>query len=221
MQKFDTPAPLTAVIDLPTAHVQVIAADRTDTTVEIRPADPARNRDTKAAEQIEVEHRDGVLRITAPAARNQYLGPSGSVEVTVQLPAGSRVEATSAALRFRAVGRLGHLALDGAHGPVKIDEAASLHLTATDSDITVQRLTGPGRISTQRGHITIHEAVTGTLDLTTQQGDITLVTATSAALDAGTSHGRVHNSLKNTEGTAAPLTVRATTTHGDITARSL
>ncbi|MEU0027755.1 DUF4097 family beta strand repeat-containing protein [Streptomyces sp. NPDC006335] len=220
MQKFDTPAPVTAVIDLPAGHVQVIAADRADTTVEIRPAHPARGRDTKAAEQIEVDHRDGVLRITAPAAKNQYFGPSGSVELTVQLPAGSRVEAKAAAAEFRAVGRLGDVVFEGAHGPVKIDEAASLRLTAADGHITVGRLTGPGHISTQRGDITIGEAVTGTVVLTTQQGDITLHTAAPASLDAGTSYGRIHNTLKNTEGTPA-LAVRATTSHGDISAHSL
>ncbi|MFJ6391404.1 DUF4097 family beta strand repeat-containing protein [Streptomyces sp. NPDC091972] len=221
MHTFDTPAPVTAVIDLPAGRVQVIAADRADTTVDIRPADPGRGRDTKAAEQIEVDHRDGVLRITAPPAKNPYFGPSGAVEVTLRVPAGSHLQARTAAAEFRAVGRLGDITFDGAHGPVKIDEAARLHLTATDSHVTVQRLTGPGRISTQRGDITVHEAVTGTLDLTTQQGDITLATAASAALDAGTSYGRIHNTLNNTDGSRAALTVHATTTHGDITARGL
>ncbi|MDH6589380.1 hypothetical protein M2161_008486 [Streptomyces sp. SAI-133] len=89
MQKFDTPAPLTTVIDLPTAHVQVIAADRTDTTVEIRPADPARNRDTKAAEHIEVEHRDGVLRITAPAISTQQGDITLATATSAALDAGT------------------------------------------------------------------------------------------------------------------------------------
>ncbi|MFL5999607.1 MAG: DUF4097 family beta strand repeat-containing protein [Streptomyces sp.] len=222
MQKFDTTAPVTTVIDLPAGRVQVIAADRTDTTVEIRPADPAKSRDTRAAERIEVTHDDdGVLRITAPAAKNQYFGPSGSVEITVQLPAGSHVEAKAAAAEFRAVGRLGDVVFQGAHGPVKIDEASSIRLTAADSDITVGRLTGPAEISTQKGDITIAEAVTGSVVLSTQTGDITVDTAASASLDAGTSYGRVHNTLKNTEGAQAGLAIRATTAHGDITARSL
>ncbi|MET7690884.1 DUF4097 family beta strand repeat-containing protein [Streptomyces sp. NPDC005483] len=222
MQKFDTTAPVTAVIDLPAGRVQVIAADRADATVEIRPADPAKSRDTKAAEQFHVTHGDdGVLRITAPAAKNQYFGPSGAVEITVQLPAGSRVEARAAAAGFRAVGRLGDIVFEGAHGAVKIDEAASLRLTVADGDVTVGRLSGPAEISTQRGDITVKEAVTGAVVLSTKKGDIALATAASASLDAGTSYGRVHNSLKNTEGSAAALTIRATTTHGDITARSL
>ncbi|MGX1475530.1 UNVERIFIED_CONTAM: hypothetical protein RKD50_004338 [Streptomyces canus] len=222
MQKFDTTAPVTTVIDLPAGRVQVIAADRTDTTVEIRPADPAKSRDTRAAEQIEVTHGDdGVLRIAAPAAKNQYFGPSGSVEITVQLPAGSHVEAKAAAAEFRAVGRLGDVVFQGAHGPVKIDEAASLRLTAADSDVSVGRLAGPAQISTQRGDIRIAEAVAGSVVLITQMGDITVDTAASASLDGDTSYGRIHNTLKNTEGAHAGLAIRATTAHGDITARSL
>lgn len=57
--------------------------------------------------------------------------------------------------------------------------------------------------------------------LRTQSGDISVGAAAgvSAALDAGTDYGRVSNSLKN-DGTAE-LDIRATTSHGDITARSL
>ena len=46
----------------------------------------------KLAGQTTAGYSDGVLRITAPAG-NRILGSSGAVEVTVQLPAGSRVEA--------------------------------------------------------------------------------------------------------------------------------
>ncbi|MFK4099768.1 DUF4097 family beta strand repeat-containing protein [Streptomyces sp. NPDC019531] len=224
MQKFDTTTPVTAVLDIPAGRVQFIAADRSDTTVEVLPADAGKSRDAKAAEQIEVVlGDDGVLRITAPEARNQYFGPSGSVRITVQLPAGSRVEAKAAAAEFRAVGRLGDVVFEGAHGPVKIDEAASLRLTAADGDVTVGRLTGPAQISTQRGDIRIAEAVDGTVVLTTQMGDISVDAASeaSASLDASTSYGRIRNALKNTEGASAGLNIRATTAHGDITARSL
>jgi hypothetical protein len=43
---------------------------------------------------------------------------------------------------------------------------------------------------------------------------------TSATLDAGTTLGRIHNALKNTGG-PPDLDINATTTVGDITARSL
>ncbi|KUN80509.1 hypothetical protein AQJ66_25500 [Streptomyces bungoensis] len=222
MQKFDTPAPVSAVLDIPAGRVRFIAADRADTTVEVLPADAAKGRDVKAAEQIEVAYGGGVLRIEAPAPKNRLLGTSGSVEVTVQLPAGSRVEAKAAAAEFRGVGRLGDVAFEGGHRSVKLDEAASARLTAHDGDISVGRLTGPAEISTHRGDIRITEAGRGAVTLRTGQGDISVGAAhgVSASLDAGTTHGRIHNALKNADGTA-DLTIHATTAYGDITARSL
>ncbi|GAA4503677.1 DUF4097 family beta strand repeat-containing protein [Actinoallomurus oryzae] len=220
MQKFDTPAPIAAVVHIPAGRVQLIAADRADTAVEVLPANAAKGRDVKAAEQTTVEYADGVLRIETPA-KNQYVGPSGSIEVTVQLPAGSRIEAKAASAELRAVGRLGDVVFDGAYHQIKIDEAASVRLTATDGDVEVGRLGGPAEISTARGDIRIAEAVRGTVVLRTQSGDISIGAAAgvSASLDAGTSYGRVSNSLRN-DGTAE-LDIHATTSHGDITARSL
>jgi DUF4097 and DUF4098 domain-containing protein YvlB len=221
MQKFDTPAPISAVLDIPAGRVQFIAVDRTDTTVEVRPADPAKSRDTKTAEQTTVAYADGVLRITASTSDNRLLGPSGSLEVTVQLPTGSRIETKTASAELRGVGRLGDVVFEGAYRQIKIDEAASVRLTAIDGDVEVGRLNGPAEISTARGDIRIAEAVRGTVVLRTQSGDISVAVATgvSAALDAGTGHGRVSNALKN-DGTAE-LDIRATTSQGDITARSL
>jgi Putative adhesin len=221
MQKFDTPAPISAVLDIPAGRIQFIAADRADTTVEVLPANPSKNRDTKTAEQTTVTYADGVLRITASTPDNQLFGPSGSLEVTVQLPAGSRIEAKAAGAELRGVGRLGDVAFEGAYRQIKIDEAASVRLTAIDGDVEVGRLNGPAEISTARGDIRITEAVRGTVVLRTQSGDISVAAAAgvSAALDAGTGYGRVSNALKN-DGTAE-LDIRATTSHGDITARSL
>ncbi|MGW2035448.1 DUF4097 family beta strand repeat-containing protein [Streptomyces sp. NPDC001811] len=221
MQKFDTPAPVSAVIDVPAGLIQVIASDRADTTVEVRPADPSRSRDTKTAERTSVTYADGVLRITAPAGGNQLLGPSGSLEVTVQLPAGSGIEGRAAGAEFRGVGRLGDVTFDGAYRRFKADEAASVRLTAVDGDVEVGRLNGSADISTARGDIRIDEAAKGTVVLRTQSGDISVAAANgvSATLDAETGFGRVHNAFKN-DGTTA-LDVRATTSHGDISARSL
>jgi DUF4097 and DUF4098 domain-containing protein YvlB len=222
MQKFDAPTPILAVLDIPAGRVQFIAADRADTTVEVLPADASKSRDVKVAEQTTVEYRDGVLRIEA-SAKNQILGASGSIEVTVQLPTGSRIEAKAASAEFRAVGRLGDVAFESAHGPIKLDEAASVRLTTLAGDISVGRLGGPAQISTAKGDIRITEAVRGTLVLRTEAGDVSVGAATgvSASLDAGTSYGRVHNALKNTEGAAAQLDIHATTAYGDIVARSL
>ncbi|MGW7439488.1 DUF4097 family beta strand repeat-containing protein [Streptomyces sp. NPDC054849] len=223
MQKFATPAPIAAVLDIPAGRIRFIAADRADTAVEVLPADASSGRDVKAAEQITVAYGDGVLRIEAAPAKNRILGSSGSVEVTVQLPAGSHVEAKAASAELRGVGRLGDVTFGGAQGTVKLDETASARLTLHAGDISVGRLGGPANISTQKGDLCITEAVGGTVTLRTEAGAISVGAArgVSASLDAGTSYGRIHNTLKNTDGAGAALTIHATTAYGDITARSL
>ncbi|GAB2952289.1 DUF4097 family beta strand repeat-containing protein [Micromonospora polyrhachis] len=224
MQKFDTTAPISAVLDIPAGRIRFIAADRADTTVEILPTDASKGRDVKMAEQTKVKYGDGVLRIEAPAVKNKVLGPSsGSVEVTVQLPAGSRVEAKAASAEFRGVGRLGDVAIEGAQGSVKLDETESALLTLLAGDISVGRLGGSAEISTAKGDIRIAEAVRGTVVLRTEAGEVSVGAAAgvSASLDAGTSYGRIQNSLKNSEGVAAQLNIQATTSYGNIVARSL
>lgn len=219
MQNFNTPTPISAVLDIPAARVQLIAADRADTVVEVRPANAAKGRDVKAAEQTTVEYADGVLRIVTPV-KHEILGASGAVEVAVQLPAGSAVEGKAAVAELRGVGRLGDVAVES-YGAVKLDEAANVRLAAQAGDVSVGRLTGPAEISTMQGDISIDEAVRGRLVLSTQAGNVTVGAAAgvSASLDAGTTLGRVQNALNNTG--VAELEIHATTTQGDIAARSL
>lgn len=223
MQKFATPTPISAVLDIPAGRVQFIAAEQTDTTVEVLPVNASKGRDVKAAEQTKVELHDGVLRISAPPAKHEILGSSGFLDVTIQLPAGSEVAVKAAATEFRSLGRLGDVTFDGAHGPIELDEAASVRLTVQAGDVVVGRLGGPAEISTQKGDIRIAEAVRGTVVLRTRMGDVSVGAApgVSATLDAGTGYGRIHNALRNTEGAAAELNIRVTTEYGNIDARSL
>ncbi|WP_141303492.1 DUF4097 family beta strand repeat-containing protein, partial [Streptomyces gardneri] len=193
--QFPTTAPIAVVLAVPAGLVRFIAADRADTTVEVLPANAAKSNDIKAAEQVTVAYADGVLRIEAAEAKNRILGNSGSVEVTVQLPAGSHVEAKSAAAELHGVGRLGDVTFEGAQGTVKLDETASAHLTLQAGDITVGRLGGAAELSTQQGNIRITEALGGSVVLRTDSGDLEVGAAhgVSATLDAGTTHGRIHN----------------------------
>lgn len=221
MHKFDTSAPISVVLDIHAGRIQFIAADRADTAVEVLPADASKSRDVKAAEDVQVAYSSGVLRIEAAPAKS--LGNPGKVEVTVQLPAGSRVEAKAAVAELRGVGRLGDVAFVGAQAAVKLDETANARLTLQAGDVSVGRLGGSAEISTQKGDINIAEAVQGKLVLRTQAGNVSVGAArgVSANLDAGTSYGRINNALKNSDGAASALNIQATTAYGDITARSL
>src|SRR5690348_11639899 len=106
MQKFPTPNPITTTLNIPAGRIQIIAADRTDTTVEIRPANPNKNRDLNTAQQTTANYHDGTLHIQTPTPNNQLLGPSGAVEVTIQLPTGSRIQSTATSTELRAAGHL-------------------------------------------------------------------------------------------------------------------
>jgi hypothetical protein len=221
MQTFATPGPVTATLDIPAGRIQVTAAGQATTTVQVRPADPAKGRDVKLARQVTAAYSNGTLRITAPAG-HRVLGSSGAVEVTVQVPAGSAVQAKAASARFTTAGPLGDVSFDSSQATVTIEQAATARLTTVDGDITVGRLGGDAQIRTARGDIQVTEATRGTLTLVTQAGAITVGAgaAVSATLDAGTTVGRIRNALTNTGGSAC-LTIHATTTVGDITARSL
>ncbi|MFH7595835.1 DUF4097 family beta strand repeat-containing protein [Streptomyces racemochromogenes] len=222
MQTFATATPVSAVLDIPAGRVQLIASDRTDATVEVRPADPSKGRDVKAAELIEVAYTDGVLRVVAADAKNRITGNSGFVDVTLQLPADSHVEAKLAAGEVRGKGRLGDFVLEAAQAEVKLDATAAVRVTVQSGDVSLGRVGGPAEVSTQKGEITIAEATAGVVTLTTQHGNITVGAArgVAASLDAGTGYGRISNALQSSEGTV-PLNIQATTAYGDITARTI
>lgn len=221
MQTFATPAPVTAIVDIPAGRMQFTAADRADTTVEIRPATPAKGRDVKLAEQITTECNDGILRIAAPSGY-RILGSSGAVELTVRLPAGSRVEAKAASAQFTTMGQLGDVTFESSQATIKVDQAATANLSTVDGDISVGRLGGDAKLCTVRGDIQVAQAAQGTVEARSETGAITIAAAAgvSATLDAGTTMGRIHNALKNAGGTAG-LAITATSTLGDITASSI
>lgn len=221
MQKFDTPAPISTVVEIVAGRIEFIAADRIDTAVEVLPADASKSDDVEVAEQIKVDYGDGVLRIRWQSTGLLGGSGSGSVKVRVELPTGSRVDAQAASTEFRTAGRLGEVKFEGVQAPVTIDEAESVHITVADGDVEVGRLGGSAEISTLQGDIRIGEAVRGKVVLQALSGDISVSAAAGvmASLDAG-GGGRVKNSLRN-DGTTTALDIHATTAEGTITADSL
>ena len=220
MSTFNTPEPISAVLDIPAGPIRLVAGDQAEITVEVVPADPSKSRDVKAAEAAQVGYDAGVLRVEIPA-KNQYFGPSGSVAVTVQLPAGSQVEVKVASSELRSTGRLGDVVIKSSHGSIDLEDVASARLSLTAGDVSVGRLNGDAEVRTSKGDIRIAEAASGALELRTDVGEIEVGAAAgvSASLNAGTTTGRIDNALKNAED--AQLTIHATTTVGDIVARSL
>ena len=96
MPTFATPKPITVSIELSVGDVRIVASDRTDTIVQVRPTDDSREVDVRDAEQTRVEQTPDGLVVKTPRPRGLgLLGKPGSVDVTIELPAGSSVHGDS------------------------------------------------------------------------------------------------------------------------------
>ena len=90
MPTFDTPKPITTTIDVVVGDVQIRADGGSHTTVDVRASDPSSDEDVKAAEQTRVEYANGQLLVKTPKVRSwRPRSMGGSVDVTIELPAGS------------------------------------------------------------------------------------------------------------------------------------
>src|SRR5688500_8770695 len=107
MPTFDTREPITATIDVVTGDVRISAGDVATTVVEVRPSDDTNKDDVRAAEQTRVEYANRQLVVKAPKLRSwSPRGDAGSIDVTVELPAGSNLNGTAQMADFDADGRL-------------------------------------------------------------------------------------------------------------------
>lgn len=99
MPAFDTPEPISVTAHVGAGSVRFIASDRPDTVVEVLPGGK-RGRDVRAAEQTEVTYANGELSVRTK--ERTFIGPTGTVEVTVELPTGSRVDVSGSWVRCSA-----------------------------------------------------------------------------------------------------------------------
>lgn len=179
MPIYPTTEPISVSIQLGSGLVQIEASDRTDTVVEVSPADPLSESDTKAAAETEVDFTDGRLRVTAPRHRGQGWGwgwftDLGSIDIRIGLPAGSRVEAIGEMARFRCSGTLAACSLKTGAGDIDVGESAALyHLNTAFGDITVGRGSGHAEATTGSGRIAIRE-IDGTAELKSGNGEISV-----------------------------------------------
>jgi hypothetical protein len=124
MPTFSTPEPIPATIELAAGDVRVLASDRADTVVEVRPSTSSHEPDVKAAEQTRVEYTAAGLLIKGPRQRSlSGLRKIGSVDVTVELPAGSQIEAESGIGALRFSGQLGKTRAKIGAGSIDLEEA--------------------------------------------------------------------------------------------------
>ena len=173
MPTFDTPEPISAVIEMPVGDVRITASDRDDTAVEIRPSDESHEPDVRAAEQTRVEYSAGRLLVKAPRQRSLGLGlfgKPGSIDVTIDLPSGSDVYGDASVLAFRGIGRLGECRVKTSAGDVQLEHTGPLEVNTGAGAIAVDRAAGPAEISTGSGRIRLGQ-IDGTAVIKNSNGD--------------------------------------------------
>jgi hypothetical protein len=158
MSTFETPEPILAVVDVLVADVRIRAGDRDTTTVEVAPSDPANPEDVRIAEQTRVEFTPPQLLVKTPKLRSWSIrSTGGSIDVTIELPAGSRLQGSGAMASFDADGPLADCRIKTGLGDIRLDSAETLELKSGTGDIDVARVTGRAEINAGSGDVRVRE----------------------------------------------------------------
>jgi hypothetical protein len=207
MPSFDTPEAISVTARVEAGSLQFTASDRFDTVVDVRPRDPKKDLDVRAAEQTEVTFSGGVLTVRTPKGNLLGLGRTGTVDVTVELPADSRIDMTGAWAQVLGEGRLGEVSVKTSSGDVRLDTTGPLRLTASHGSITVGRVEGRAEITTSSGSLRVG-LIDGPAVLKNSHGTTTV--------DAAIGELRVSGANGDIEIRRAEDSVTATTAHGTL-----
>ncbi|MBC6445765.1 DUF4097 family beta strand repeat-containing protein [Actinokineospora xionganensis] len=208
MPVFATPEPISVTIELSVGDVRIVAGDRTDTVVEVRPSDEADVSDVEAAQKTRVEYADGTLLVRGPKSRAlDFSKKSRSVDVLIELPTGSQVHSDLSVADVRGTGVLGECRFKTSVGHFRLDRTGALRLDTSGGHVTVDAVAGDAEIATGTGRIHIGQidgtaviknsngdtdlgTVTGELKVRSANGDITVERA-DARVEAKTANGSI------------------------------
>jgi DUF4097 and DUF4098 domain-containing protein YvlB len=171
MPTYETPSPISALIELALGSVRITAAEPGATTVDVRPSDAANSEDVSAADATRVECTNDALLVRAPRLRSWLSRTGGgSIDVDIALPADSSLNLTGASADFLARGRLGDCRIKTGLGHIRIDEGATLSLHSGTGDVSVERATGAVEVSAGSGEVRLR-AVDGGAIVKNSNGD--------------------------------------------------
>ena len=187
MPTFTTPGPIDLAVDVQVGALEVVASDRDDTVVTVSPTNPDKDADRRGAAGTTVELDGSRLTVVTPKPRFTLVGPGESVDVRVELPAGSRLTAEVAAGWVRTSGRLGATRVKTASGKAQLATTGDLWLRAGHGAATVDAAEGGVEITADHGQIKIGR-VAGDAVLKASQGNVT-VGEVGGDLEAKASYG--------------------------------
>ena len=155
MPTYSTPGPVTATIESGAGDIRITASDRSDTIVTIEPRNHSRAADRRAAEQVTAELAGDDLSIKGVKVWRKPFGGFGVVDITVELPTGSHVTASTGMGTVSAQGELGRVDATSAMGDIAIDRMASGRARTSMGDIRIDRVDGDLDVSTSTGEVRV------------------------------------------------------------------
>lgn len=199
MPTFDTPQPILATIEVVAGDLRITAQERTDTVVEVRPSDPSHEPDVHAAEQTRVVMTPDGLLVKGPKQRGlprslvgtPLFGKPGSVDVTIGLPAGSRLRADTGIAALRCTGRLAGCQAKTGAGDIELENTGPADLITGAGSISAGVVSGSADVKTGTGSVRLTEidgpavvrnangetwigAVAGDLQVTASNGSVSV-----------------------------------------------
>ncbi|MEO3742038.1 DUF4097 family beta strand repeat-containing protein [Plantactinospora sp. B5E13] len=189
MPTYDTPDPISATVDLALGDIRITATDRADTVVEVHPTDPGSALDVRAAEQTRIEFGNGKLLVKGYKPLSLFNVRVGSVDLTIALPTGSSVQAGTTAGHIHCDGRVGDCRLKTHSGQLRVAQAGSVQLYASNGAITVDRVDGRAEVTTHSGDVRVGQ-VDGSAVVKNSNGD-TYVGAVAGDLRLNAANGNI------------------------------
>jgi len=209
MPTFDTPEPISVTLEVGVGDIRIVASDRTDTIVDVRPSDPAKRSDVTAAEQTRVEYANGRLLVKAPKGWRQwsFRGGGESIDVEIGVPAGSHVGGQAGVAALSCKGRIGECRYKVGAGDIQLDQAGPVQLKSGAGDISVDRAVGDAQITTGSGAVVIG-SIDGAAVVKNSNGDTRIEEVTGDAR-VKAANGRIFIDRAN-------AAVTAKTANGDV-----
>jgi len=183
MPTFATPGPIAATVEVAGARVRVTASDRADTVVLVKPINEASRSDVKVADKTRVGFAGGQLSVKTTTPGDK----SGSVSITIGLPAGSSLAAYLAHSSVQVDGPVGQCELHLASGQVQLDRIDALQASIASGEVAIGHIAGRANIDGGAFTMRIGE-VNGAVGLSSSGGQAWIGHA-SADLDLSSGSG--------------------------------
>jgi hypothetical protein len=231
--EFPTSDPVDLQVRVPAGDVTVRAAATQTATVTLESNRPG-GKAERFLDATRVEFDQGALSIIAP---DRFEGRGGSLDVTVEVPAGSSCLVHTASADVRCTGELSALDVHTASGDVSAERvngvarvstasgdvyvggAAGADLESASGDVSIGQASGPVTVSTASGDVRIAGASGTRTEARSTSGDISVAVPRGIGvyLDLSTLSGTAESELEPAEETGgADMTLTCRTLSGDV-----